>query len=379
MTGKRRRAHGEGAVYKRADGMWVAAIDLGWIEGKRCRRVAYGKTEQAAIKKRDELKRRLQLGVDLSAPPRTLADWLTEWIDHVKANDGTRPSTRSRYRAAIVNHLVPGLGTVKLDKLNARQIQRFLTTRKGQSPASLIKIHGVLRAALSDAERMDLVPRNVAKAVRPASLSRAERRTLTYEEARAFMISIERDRLGPLFTLAITTGLRRGELLGLRWADVDLVGCALRVRQALQRVEGQLQFVEPKTHRSARPLPLSALSVKALERQRVRQATDRLACGSTWKDRNLVFASTIGTPLEPRNVNRRFGELRSAAGLDWLHLHDLRHAFATFLLDQGEEMRTVMELLGHSTMRLTADTYGHVLPSRARTAAESIDRALGGA
>ena len=133
----------------------------------------------------------------------------------------------------------------------------------------------------------------------------------------------------------------------------------------------------PKTHRSARPVPLSALAVRALRGQRARQAAERLAAGELWEANDLVFASTIGTPMEPRNVNRRFDELRRRAELDWLRLHDLRHAFATFLLDQGEELRTVMELLGHSTIRLTADTYGHVLPARARKATEAIDRLLG--
>ncbi|MGN9812024.1 tyrosine-type recombinase/integrase [Micromonospora sp. BQ11] len=185
------------------------------------------------------------------------------------------------------------------------------------------------------------------------------------------------DRLESLFVLALVTGLRRAELLGLRWSDVDLSGKALFVRQTLQRTERGMEFVPPKTHRSSRPLPLSALAVRVLESQRVRQAKERLAAGEVWSDHGLVFASTIGTPMEPRNVNRRFEQLRAAAGLDWLHLHDLRHAFATFLLDQGEELRTVMELLRHSTIRMTADTYGHVLPARARQAASAIDRILG--
>jgi integrase len=166
--------------------------------------------------------------------------------------------------------------------------------------------------------------------------------------------------------------------LGLRWAGVDLDQAVLTVQRTLQRVDGALRFVPPKTHRSARPVPLSALAVRALRTQRARQAEERLAAGELWEVNDLVFASTIGTPMEPRNVNRRFYELRRRAGLEWLRLHDLRHAFATFLLDQGEELRTVMELLGHSTIRLTADTYGHVLPARARKATEAIDNILGG-
>lgn len=173
---------------------------------------------------------------------------------------------------------------------------------------------------------------------------------------------MEGNRLEPLFTLALATGLRRAELLGLRWSDVNLTDRVLFAWQTLQRTDQGLVFVPPKTHRSSRPLPLSTLAVDALKRQRVVQDRERVDAGELWSDHGLVFSSTIGTPLEPRNVNRRFEQLRARAGLEWLHLYDLRHAFATFLLDQGEELRTVMELLGHSTIRMTADVYGHVLP-----------------
>jgi integrase len=186
-------------------------------------------------------------------------------------------------------------------------------------------------------------------------------------------IAVEEAGLGD----EVATGLRRAELLGLRWSDVDLPGACPYVRLTLQRSGPRLEFVPPKAHRSARPIPLCALATRALELQRVRQAKERLAAGALWHDHGLVFASTIGTPLEPRNVNRRFEQLRHPAGLDWLHLHDLRHAFAMFLLDQGEELRRVMKLLGHSTIRITADTYGHVLPARARLATTAIDRILG--
>jgi len=236
VTGKRRRAHGEGSVYQRADGMWVAAVDLGWIDGKRRRRVVYGKTEQEAIGKRDDLRRQLQLGVDLGAPPRTLAAWLAEWLNDVKAHDGTRASTQRRYREVFNTHLGPGLGKIRLDRLNARDVQRFLTMLRGRlAPATIIKIHGVLRAALSDAERLDLVPRNVAKSAKPPSLGRLERRALTPVEAKSLLGELVGDRLEGLFVVAIATGLRRGEVLGLRWSDVDLAGGTLYVRRSPAR------------------------------------------------------------------------------------------------------------------------------------------------
>jgi len=378
MTRKGRRAHGEGSVYEQRPGLWAAAVDLGWVNGKRRRKYVYATTEAEAVRKRDELRRQLRLGVDLTAPPRTLAAWLAEWLQDVKAHDDTRSSTLRRYREVVDHHLIPALGNVMLDKLTARQVQRFLTSLKAQvAPATIVKIHGVLRVALSDAERMDLVPRNVAKAAKPPSLPRSERRALTHDEARALLSAIAGDRLEPLFVTLLATGLRRGEVLGLRWSDIDQDGEVLHVRQTLQRVGGRLSFVPPKTHRSARALPLSKLAMQALKKQRARQAEERLQAGEAWHDLGLAFASVIGTPMEPRNVNRRFEQLRSRAGLSWLRLHDLRHAFATFLLDDGVELRTVMELLGHSTIRLTADTYGHVLPARAREAASVIDKAFG--
>ncbi len=378
MSGQRRRSHGEGSVFQRANGMWVAQIDLGWIGGRRRRRTVYGSSEREVLSKRDKLRNQLAMGVNLADPPRTVEQWLNEWLQTVKTGDGTSPSTLDRYDQILRVHLIPLIGRVKLSALAPRDIQLMVSQlRQTAAPASVIKIHGVLRNALSDAERMDLIPRNVAKSVRSAKLSRTERRALTPDEALALLWQLRGDHLEYVFVAALSTGLRRGEVLGLRWKDVDLSGRALFVRQTLQRVGGELRFVPPKTHRSTRPLPLSALTVAALLAQSASQAEDRLLVGSAWEDHGLVFTSHVGTPLEPRNVNRRFSTARAAAGLEWVRLHDLRHAFATFLLDQGEELRTVMDLLGHSTIRLTADTYGHVLPSRARSAADAIDRVLG--
>jgi integrase len=296
----------------------------------------------------------------------------------MKAHDGTRPSTLTRYRGIVDHHLKPGLGQVRLDRLTPRDVQRFLASRTGQvQPATVAKIHNVLRASLSDAERLDLVPRNVAKSIRGPNLPRTERRALSVEEARQLLVLARPDRYEGIFVLALVMGLRRGEILGLRWADIDLEARVLRVRQAVQRAEGELRIVEPKTQQSRRSLPLPAAALSALERQRARQAADRLSAGPDWQDFGLVFASVIGTPLEPRNVNRRFELLRAHGGLPWLRLHDLRHACATFLLAQGVEPRMVMEILGHSTIRLTMDTYGHVLPERMRCAADAMDRTLG--
>lgn len=208
------------------------------------------------------------------------------------------------------------------------------------APAPVVKVHGVLRVALSDAERMDLVPRNVAKSAKPPGLSRSERRELTPDEAKALVSAIVGDPLELLFVLALATGLRRGELLGLRWSDVDIDEKVLFVRQALQRVNGQLVIVAPKTHRSARPLPLSKLATRAVQQQKVKQAKERLKAGKLWFDNGLVFASTIGTPLEPRNVNRRFDELRKRVDLGGVSMNPWLYS------DQGQIKKDLVETRG---------------------------------
>ena len=232
---------------------------------------------------------------------------MTEWLENVKTGGGTSASTLARYDQVVRVHIIPTLGRIKLAALTPRDVQAMVSQlRKSVAPASVVKIHGVLRNALADAERMDLVPRNVAKSVRSATLSRTERRVLTPSEASKLLTELEGDRLAGLFVVALSTGLRRGELLGLRWSDVDLSGRTLFVRQALQRIDGQLRFVPPKTHRSARAVPLSQLAVAAISSQRAKQAEDRLLVERAWVENDLVFASQLGTPLEPRNVNRRF-------------------------------------------------------------------------
>ncbi|HEX3731446.1 MAG TPA: tyrosine-type recombinase/integrase [Mycobacteriales bacterium] len=375
-TAKRRRSHGEGSVYQRkSDGRWVAAIDAGYVNGKRRRATGYGATEKEALAERDSIRNKLQAGVDLTKR-RTLATWLHEWLT-IKEGKGLSSTTLDRYRIAIDKHLIPGLGRFKLDALNARHVQQFFESYQGKArPASIIKIHAVLRASLSTAMSFDLVQRNVAKAVKPATHSRDERRVLTVDEAKVLLSKLSGNRLEKLFLVAIATGMRRSELVGLRWIDVDFDQEHLWVRQKLVRTSRGLEFGPPKTHRSKRPIPLSMIAFNALCQQRGLQAWERYMAGEHWANYGLVFSSTIGTPMEPRNVNRTFEAIRAEAGLPWVDLHDLRHAFATYLLDDGEDLRTVMELLGHSTIRLAADTYGHVLQAKARRATTAIDWAF---
>ena len=378
MTARKRRPKGDGAVFQRADGRWVAELDLGWIDGKRRRRQVYGRTQRQAREKLAELRRAVERGQNLAVKPRTLAEWLDHWLNEIKAHDGTRPSTLRRYREVVTNHLSPVLGKSRLDKLAPVDVERLLAARRDSvAPATLVKIHAVLRVALADAERRDLIPRNVARAVRAPALAEEERPALTVDEGRRVLAAVEGERYEAVVVLGLLLGLRRGEILGLRWDDIDLDGRTIRVRRALQRVDGSLRLVETKTRRSRRPVPMPALALPALGRRKATQTADRLAAGESWQRTGLVFTTGLGTPVEPRNVNRWFDQLRTRAGLPWLRLHDLRHGCATFLLAHGVDPRTVMEILGHTTIRQTMDRYAHALPERVRAAADTMDEALG--
>jgi integrase len=232
---------------------------------------------------------------------------LEHWLTEIKAHDGTRPSTLRRYREVVDNHLVPVLGNIRLDKLTPADVEHLLSTRrKAVAPATLLKIHAVLRVALADAERRDLIPRNVARAVKGPRLATAERRALTVEEARRLLAVAAGDPYEAIFVLGLVMGLRRGEALGLRWDDIDIEARTLRIQEALQRVHGALTLVETKTRASRRPLPITALAARALTCRKAQQPSDQLAAADAWIQTGLVFTTATGTPIDPRNVNRRF-------------------------------------------------------------------------
>jgi integrase len=252
-------------------------------------------------------------------------------------------------------------------------------------------IRAVLRSALSQAVVDGLVQRNVAALAKPPRIPRSEVRSLTPDEATALLTTARGDRLWALWVIALSLGLRRSELLGLMWAGVDLEHGTVRVSRGVQRVGGQLVLDELKSASSHRTLPLPRVAGRALKEHRTRQAAERLHIGRAWADLDLVFCTEIGTPLDPRNLNRSFRSLLIRAGVGvvlvekdgetrWVtrvRLHDLRHSCASFLLAQGASPRVVMEILGHSGIAVTMNTYAHVLPTLLGDAVAGMDRMLG--
>jgi integrase len=374
MAGKR-RGNNEGTISLRKDGRWAAAVSL--PGGKR--KWIYGKTRAEVARRLTIALRDRQQGLAPVNERQTFGQFLDRWLeDAVKPN--TRPRTYASYRQLVRLHIRPGLGKRPLAQLSPHDVQSFLNQKRpsGLSPRTVQYLRAIIRRALAVALKWGEVPRNVATLVDPPRVERHEIEPLGVEQTEALLRSVRGHRLEALYTVALALGLRQGEALGLRWEDVDLESGKLRVRKQLQRIDGRLVLSEPKTECSRRTMALPGFAVDSLREHRVRQLEERLAAGSRWRENSLVFPSTIGTPIEPRNVTRHFKALLREAGLpETTRFHDLRHTCATLLLMQGEDLRVVMDVLGHSQISLTANTYQHVRESLKRGAANKMQTLFG--
>lgn len=369
----KRRGHGEGSIKQRPDGRWEARISL--PAGQR--KSFYGKTRREVQDKLRTALRDVDAGLDLTAGRQTVGQFLDRWLADV-VTPKLAPKTVSSYRDVVRVHLKPTLGQHQLAKLTPQHVQAMMSSKSGArlSPRTVAYTRSVLRIALNRALKWGLVQRNAAALTDAPRSVRAERRPLTPEQARAFLAAAEVDRLEGLYRVALALGLRLGEALGLSWTDVDLDTGSLRVRYALQRIDGKLTLKEPKTEKSRRTLTMPASLASALRAHRVRQIEERLIAGSRWQDSGLVFTNTVGGPLEPSNVLKAFKRRLAAAGLPEQRFHDLRHAAASLLLAQGVAPRVVMDILGHSQMATTMDLYSHVMPAAHEDAAALMDAIL---
>jgi integrase len=375
-----RRGANEGSIRKRKDGRWEARVLLTGPDGRRTRRSLLGRSRSDVRDRLNQALRTEAAGVPSPSERWTVGAFLGLWLrDSVRP--AVRPATLRSYEGIVRVHLQPGLGAHDLARLTPQHVQAFLNAKSatGLSPRTVAYIRSVLRQALRQGERWGMVSRNAASLAAPPRVSRREIRPLTPDQARRFVEAIRGDRLEALYLMAIGTGLRQGEILGLAWKDVDMDAAVVTVRHALQRVDGRLVLVPPKSRTSHRTVALPAFVVDALRAQWLRQRRERLLAGSRWQpdDRDLVFTTTVGTPMDGIAVTRRFQAALRAAGLPHQRFHDLRHAYASLLLAQGVAARVVMEALGHSQIALTLNTYSHVMPAMERAAAEQMDAVLG--
>jgi len=369
-----RRANGEGSIYRRRNGSWAAIASL--PDGRR--KHVYGRTKEDVRRKLSEILHALEHGTFADARGQTLGDFLDQWLTQV-AQPRVRPWTYHGYEVHVRCHIKPAIGRIPLDKLTPQNVQFLLNTKLqgGLKPKTVRYIRGTLRTALNEAVRWGLVARNVASLVDGPRVERFEIRPFTPDEARTLLKAVKGDRLEALYSVALTMGLRQGEALGLCWEDVDLDLGYVRISKQLQRIDGTPKLVAPKTERSRRTLAMPPMIATTLREHFVRQQQERVSAGaSPAAPSAFVFSTVAGLPLDGTAVTKEFHRVLDRAGLPQRRFHDLRHSCATLLLVQGVSPRVVMDLLGHSQIGLTMNTYSHVIPDLRRDAAERMQAAL---
>ncbi|ALE78642.1 integrase [Pseudonocardia sp. AL041005-10] len=374
-----KNVNGDGSVWKRNDGRWSGAAYVSTSTGRIERRYVYGKTKKEALSKLVGLQGRHDKGIPAGPTKLTVEQFLTEWLDHIKLP--VRPQTWAGYESNVRNHLVPRLGRKKVTALSVRDVRLMVDDLKaGGTSARMVQwIHSTLRVALQHAVSEELVTRNVARSVRVAQPPRDTlSEPLTADEATAFLRAVKTHRLHGLWVTVLVLGLRRSEVCGLHWDDVDLDRGTLKIQRGLQRTGGRLQELPTKTRRSRRTVPLPAMVVDALREHQERQCAERTAAvRGTWTDTPYVFTSSVGTPLEPRTLTRTFHALLERHGFRRVRLHDLRHTCVSLLLSLGVHPRIVMEIVGHSAIEMTMNVYGHVTLDSQRDALDLLNTQLG--
>ena len=357
-------------------GRWYFAVDVPSVDGRRRTQRRGGfPTKVAARRALDELTARSRDGIKLD-DRETVAVFLTRWLE-VKGREA-KPSTMRSYREHVERILVPELGHLALERLRAEHVERLLTAmlESGRGLPTVRRVHATLRSALGYAVKTRRLDRNAAAGVPLPTVRRPEVQPWSAAELAGFLRHSSTDRLGPVYEVIAACGLRRGETLGLRWADVDLTRRVMHVRQTLTDVGGHLTFGTPKTRASEASVPLTDRAVGALLERQLQRDTEHEQWGEAYADHGLVFARENGEPLRPEWVTRRFRELAETAGLRRIRLHDLRHGAASLMLAAGVPMAIVSKMLRHSSIGITVDTYGHLSEDTARAASDAIGQLL---
>ncbi len=359
-----RRGHGEGSIRQRGPRLWEARVIVGYRDGRSVRRSLYGTTRREVAEKLTADLAGLQRGEGLLNERRTVGAFLDEWMAGLDLR--VRPSTALRYRDLLGRHAIPAIGSVRLSQLTPQRVDALLAERQqaGLSARSVWHLRAVLRAALADALRTGQVTRNAAGLARPPRKAEPYRvEPMSPDQAGAILDAVAGTELEAPVSVALWTGLRQGELLGLRWSDIDLDRGRLTVTATLQRRGGEWFVEGTKTDRSRRTIHLPEPGVAALAALRQRQREQRLRAGPAWETRHgdLVFTDAIGQPLNGSTLTHKFRTALDRAGLRSVRFHDLRHAAATLMLASGTDLKVVTEVLGHSTIATTANVYAGVL------------------
>lgn len=377
----KRRGHGEGSIYQRAsDGLWVGSLNLGWVDGKRKRKYVYGKTQAEVREQLAQFTNDRDRGLTVPTERMTVEDFLERWL-HDSVEGRGAPGTVTAYTTVVRRHIVPVLGRKPLAKLTAQDVHALIRDRErtGLSARTVRQILVIFRMALKQAVLWDLIPRNVATLVSPPKSRPFEATALDAEQITRFLDKSQTHRLHALFALAVMLGPRHGELLGLKWSDVDCDTAQIHIRRSLTRVGKGFELHEPKTASSKRTIAIPPSIVVAMREHRSHQLQERLRAGGRWVANDLVFCSGIGTPLDDRLLRREFRAVLESADLPLIRFHDLRHTAITAMIQQGVPPHVVAKIVGHTTITMTLGTYAKVVGTTMRDAANVLEAAYGGA
>lgn len=372
-----KRSNGEGTFCKRSDGRWMGQVTLD-TEGGYKRKTVYGKTQKEVKEKIAELKSGCQSGKLIETSSMPLEDWMQLWIANYKPD--LKVTTRESYELYINVHIKRSeIGKIPLNKLKTTDLQRFYNAKlkcecKNQkqtlSPTTVRYINLIIKGALKQAVNNRMIQENVTDGVVLPKKRKVEITPLTREEVMRFLETAKDDRLYTLYLLEVMTGLRRGEILGLKWEDVDFKEGRLKVIHNLYRVNNtdkdaeskyKLVLLTPKTESSKRNIPLNQFMVEELLRHKKEQEREKRLYGEDYHDLGMVFCKPDGDYISPREFLRQYQRLLQKAGLERKRFHDLRHTVASLLINANENPKVIQQLLGHSTISTTLDIYAHVM------------------
>ncbi len=366
---------------------WNVVVDVGYVDGKRKLKWFSGYDRRADAKRAlTEILHRLDNALYVAPSKQTLGEYLVnDWLPGASVE--LKPSTVQSYELYINSYIVPGIGGAPLQKLSADRLSGFYAGllkngkkdgKGGLSRRSVRYCHAIIHKALSDAVRRDRLPRNVASSAAVPKQEQPEMKTWTKAQLRVFLDSVKDDRLYAAWMVAAHTGMRRAELLGLKWDRVDLESRRVSITRTLLHLNGRLEFGSPKTEQGKRMVSIDVHTASVLADHRKAQVAEKLALGAGYQDNGLVFCSGEGEPIKPDSFSQFFVRKAKQLELPRIRLHDLRHGHATYALEEGIPAKVVADRLGHAKSSFTLDQYSHVSPGLREEAADVIAEAVMG-